>query len=204
MRGMKKMNSTEEFFMDDPWGAIDKPCYPEGRRLYLRDERFWVSIDDNHHHLFFVQAPSADVIEPLENVASVQVSIEPQKNGEQRLVCKLTSTDKELRDKFSTVAKDIAFHCSGYSGSQLFHKTQERIKSWANFLIPTRTGLSNSELIGLFGELYLLSEYLAPSLGAEESIRAWIGPEGKKQDFTLDNWSIEVKTTINIFDTFSP
>lgn len=191
------MNSMQEFFLDNPWGSIDQPCYPEGRRLYLHDERFWVSMDDERHHLFFVQDADAKAIKPLENLAGLEVTIEPQANGEHRLVCRLTSTEPELEEKFSTVAKDIAYHCSGYKGVQLFIKTQERIKSWANFLKPSRSGLSHSEFVGLIGELYVLTEYLTPVINAEDSVRAWIGPEGKKQDFTLDDWAIEVKTTIS-------
>jgi len=195
MKDLKKMNSTQKFFLDNPWGLIDQPCYPDGRRLYLHDERFWVSIDDGGHHLFFVQDVGGKSIKPLENLAGLDVAIEAQSNGEYRLVCRLTTTDVELEEKFSTVAKDIAYYCSDLKGSQLFLKAQERIKSWANFLKPDRSGLAHSELIGLLGELYLFVEYMTPVLGVEESVRAWIGPDGKKQDFTLDNWAIEVKTT---------
>lgn len=191
------MNSVEKFFQDNPWGAIDQPCYPEGRRLYLHDERFWVSMDENHHLLFFVQDVGGESVKPLENLAGLNIAIEPQANGEFRLVCRLTATESELEDKFATVAKDIAFHCSGYKGAQLFLKTQERIKSWANFLKPSRSGLSHSEFVGFFGELYALAEHLTPVLTAKESVRAWIGPEGKKQDFTLNDWAIEVKTTVS-------
>lgn len=191
------MSSTQEFFLDDPWDSIDQPCYPDGRRLYLHDERFWVSMDDERHHLFFVQDANTKAIKPLENLAGLEVTIQPQANGEHRLICRLTSTEPELEDKFATVAKDIAHHCSGYKGAQLFLKTQERIKSWANFLKPSHSGLSHSEFVGLFGELYVLTVHLAQALNAEESVRAWIGPEGKKQDFTLDDWAIEVKTTIS-------
>lgn len=191
------MNSTQEFFLDNPWGAIDQPCYPNGRRLYLHDERFWVSMDDGRHHLFFVQDVDAKAIKPLENLAGLEITIEPHANDEHRLVCRLTSTEPELEDKFAIVAKDIAYHCSGYKGAQLFLKTQDRIKSWANFLKPTRSGLSHSEFVGLLGELYVLAEYLTPVINAEEAVRAWIGPEDKKQDFTLNDWAIEVKTTIS-------
>lgn len=197
MKSTKKMSSTEDFFLDNPWETINQPCYPEGRRLYLRDERFWVSMDENRHLLFFVQDEGVESIKPLENLAGINVKIEHHPNGDQRLVCRLTSTDTELEEKFSTVAKDIAFHCSGYKGAQLFLKTQERIKSWANFLKPSRSGLSHSEFVGFFGELYILAHHISIALSPEESIRAWIGPEGKKQDFVLGEWALEVKTTIS-------
>ena len=197
MKSMKMMNSAKDFFLDNPWERIEQPSYPEGRRLYLNDERFWVSMDENRQLLFFVQDKGGDAIKPLENLAGLDVTIEKLANAEHRLVCRLTATEADLTDKFATVAKDIAFHCSGYKGAQLFLKTQERIKSWANFLKPSRKGLSHSEFVGLLGELYILAEHLMPVINAEESVRAWIGPEGKKQDFTLDDWAIEVKTTIS-------
>ena len=36
-----------------------------------------------------------------------------------------------------------------------------------------------------------------PTFSAEDSVRAWIGPDGKKQDFNLNDCAIEVKTTIS-------
>ena len=197
MKSLMMTNSTRSFFLDDPWEAIQQPCYPEGRRLYLNDERFWVSMDENRHRLFFVQDLGGEEIRPLENLVGLDVSINRQANGDHRLVCRLTGAEPDLTEKFSIVAKDIAFHCSGFKGSRLFQKTQERIKSWADFLKPSRSGLTHSEFVGLFGELYVLSELMMPAISPGASVRAWIGPEGKKQDFTLDNWAIEVKATMS-------
>jgi len=197
MKSMTMKNSTNEFFLDDPWRSITNPCYPDGRRLYLNDERFWVSMDENRQLLFFVQDKGGNNIKPLENLAGLNVSIENYAFSEYRLVCRLTSTDPELREKFATVAKDIAFHCSAYKDSQLFLRIQERIKSWANFLKPSRTGLLNSEFVGFFGELYVLSEHIMKALPVPDSVRAWIGPEGKKHDFTFNHSAIEVKTTLS-------
>lgn len=194
---MMKNNDSSEFFLDDPWAKINEPCYPDGRRLYLNDERFWVSMDENRQILFFVQDVGADKIKPLENLAGLYVSIERYGTGEHRLVCRLTSQEPELLEKFATVAKDIAFHCSSYTGIHLFLKTQERIKSWANFLKPSRAGLTHSEFVGFFGEMYVLSEYFMQAVSPGDSVRAWIGPEGKKQDFTFNNSAIEVKTTLS-------
>lgn len=189
--------STDEFFNEDPWGEIDSPCYPEGRRLYLNDARFWVSIDDDHRLLFFVQDEGADKIKPLENLSGLEVSTESYSGSQLRLVCRLTEPTSETAEKFAIVAKDVAFHCSRYSGVQLFIKTQERIRSWADFLKPSRGGLSDSEFVGLFGELFVLAEHILPHLRASDAIRAWIGPDDKKQDFTFNKAAIEVKTTFS-------
>lgn len=196
MKIMTMTNNAREFFRDDPWELIEKPCYPEGRRLYLNDERFWVSMDENGQILFFVQDTGAEMIKPLENLAGINVVIEKCGGGAYRLVCRLTSQEAGLKEKFAIVAKDIAYYCSAYKGSQLFLETQERIKSWANFLKPSRSGLSHSELVGFFGELYVFAEHILSVLPPSEAINAWIGPEGKKQDFTFNSSAIEVKTTL--------
>lgn len=198
MRMNTKMTSDiESFFLDNPWAVIEEPCYPEGRRLYLHDERFWVSIDENHRLLFFVQDRGGESVKPLQNIAGLDVSIESDGNGESRLVCTLTDLDPELSDKFATVAKDIAFHCSKFKGRRLFLNAQERIKSWANFLKPSRSGLTREEFIGFFGELYSISDQLFHAFSESDVINGWIGPDGKKQDFSLGNLAIEIKTSLS-------
>jgi len=191
------MSSYKSFFNDDPWENISSSCYPEGRRLYLEDERFWVSINDKNNILFFVHESGAGNIKALKNLASIDISVEEFTNDEYRLICVLTSNDPELKEKFSIVAKDVAHHCSRFNGAQLFIKVQERIRSWANFLKPQRTGLSYSEFVGLWGELYTVSEILMKYHSPIDAIRFWIGPEGKKQDITLNSIAIEVKTSVS-------
>ena len=191
------MNSYNAFFNDDPWESISGSCYPDGRRLYLEDERFWVSINDEKHILFFVHETGAGNIKVLKNLAGIDISVEEFANDEYRLICALTSDDPELKEKFSIVAKDVAHHCSRFNGIQLFIKVQERIKSWANFLKPQRAGLAYSEFVGLWGELYTVSEVLMKYHAPLDAVRFWIGPEGKKQDITLNSIAIEVKTSIS-------
>lgn len=55
--------------------------------------------------------------------------------------------------------------------------------------------LSEEQQVGLFGELYLIREYLLGAMGAEAAITAWTGPEAAPQDFQANRFAIEVKTT---------
>jgi hypothetical protein len=191
------MNSIESFFNDDPWGEILSPCYPEGRRLYIKDDRFWVAKDSLDRIMFFVHEPCHGEIKCLENLDGVEVKIEQYLNDECRLCCTLLSYDASMREKFAVVAKDIAYYCTAFNGAQLFLKVQDRIKSWANFLKPTREGLSQSEYVGLWGELYAVSELLMNAHAADDAVRFWIGPEGKKQDITLNTIAVDVKTSMS-------
>lgn len=190
-----KMNDYERFFKNDPWSEIAEPSYPEGRQLYMNDDRFWVSKNQNNQIQFFVHEREKIDIKSIENLAGVEISINAFNQKSSRLICTLTSHDSAEMSKFSIVAKDVAYHCSNYSGLQLFLKVQERIKSWANFLKPTRAGLSHSELVGFWGELYTVSEFLMKTHSPSDAVRFWVGPEGKKQDITLNSLAIEIKTS---------
>jgi len=190
-------NKYSQFFNDDPWVALNNLCYPEGRRLYLNDERFWVSADVDGRIMLFVHEVGDVNLKALENLASLNIHIDHSFVGATRLCCTLIDEDEDLQNKFSIVAKDIAYNCSKFSGNELLSKVQLRIKSWANFLKPARTGLSNSEYVGFWGELYVFSQYLLKLHSVKDAVRFWLGPEGKKQDITLNTSAIEIKTSMS-------
>lgn len=192
-----KSDKYSDFFNDDPWVALNSLCYPEGRRLYLNDERFWVSADLDKRIMLFVHELGDLNLKALENLDSLEISIDNSFAGATRLCCTLVEDDCDLKNKFSIVAKDIAYNCSKFSGNELLSNVQLRIKSWANFLKPSRTGLTNSEYVGFWGELYVFSQYLLKLHSARNAVRFWLGPEGKKQDITLNTVAIEIKTSMS-------
>jgi len=190
-------NSYETFFNDNPWEEIQGPSYPQGRQLYQNDQRFWVSIDSNGHQQFFIHVKELVETKSIDNYADIEVNVNKYNESSSRLICTLFSADKEIMQKFSIVAKDIAYYCSKYKDSEIFEYAQKRIESWANFLKPTRKGIGESEFVGLWGELYTISEILMLYHKPVDVIRFWIGPEGKKKDLTLNSIEIEIKTSMS-------
>jgi putative PD-(D/E)XK family protein DUF4420 len=61
-------------------------------------------------------------------------------------------------------------------------------------LLKHRNSLSVEQELGLFGELLLLSG-LIRTVGADEAIQGWRGPQGEEHDFGLRGNDIEVKAT---------
>lgn len=61
-------------------------------------------------------------------------------------------------------------------------------------LRPLAPDLSASEQIGLFGELWVFSNVLFPTLGTRIS-HLWSGPESERHDFVGQGVHVEVKTT---------
>ncbi|MCX4191015.1 PD-(D/E)XK motif protein [Methylophaga sp. OBS1] len=185
--------SLYDFFKDDPWADIEQGTYPKSaRRLYSEDDRFWVSVDEAGQKLFFIEEPVICEVDTDLKVSCLRVDM-VKMNSSTRLVC--TLVEDELKDKFSTVTKDIAHYCSSHQGLKLFQHAVERILSWGEFLKPSREGLRHSELVGFWGELYTLKKHISPHLQIDKAVSGWVGPLKKKQDFTLGETSIEVKTS---------
>ena len=70
-----------------------------------------------------------------------------------------------------------------------------RLRHWSEFFSKkSLTGLSTEEQQGLFSEVWIIREMLAP-YGARESVRAWSGPSGANQDFQWHDRALEIKST---------
>jgi hypothetical protein len=67
------------------------------------------------------------------------------------------------------------------------------ITRWRRFWAASADGLSAEARLGLFGELWLLTNWL-PGL-TEATVRNWRGPLGGRHDFVSETVSVEVKTT---------
>jgi hypothetical protein len=189
---MTMTNRFEDFFRDDPWEGIKAGAYPiSARRLYMEDDRFWVSVNDNGNPLFYVEENSSFEFEALNRLNCLRIQFAQLENGT-RLICELTEAD--MFDKFRTISKDVAAYSSPYQGKELFSQVVSRIYSWSDFLKPSREGVGFRKLLGFWGELLIFYNEFVSVRGFDDSLKAWVGPENKKQDFTFDNQSFELKT----------
>jgi len=71
---------------------------------------------------------------------------------------------------------------------------QEVLSKWKRFWSGIGAGaLSSEQLLGLFGELWFLSRWLAPTVGFAAAMDCWRGPLGARNDFERPLLGIEVK-----------
>ncbi len=71
-----------------------------------------------------------------------------------------------------------------------------RLSNWQQLLRRlSPRGLSPEARLGLWGELWVLREVLAPVIGIADAISAWRGPMGVDQDFQMGAVCMEVKTS---------
>lgn len=79
------------------------------------------------------------------------------------------------------------------SGQSLAVATQSSVQSFKD-VVARRRGLTPEREQGLIGELLVL-DHLMDSIGENEAMRAWLGPQAEEHDFVLDSFDAEVKTT---------
>ena len=73
---------------------------------------------------------------------------------------------------------------------------QNVLAKWRRFWSGVDQGLLPKEQqLGLFGEIWLLTRWLAPAIGAAKAVQLWRGPSGARNDFEMRGLGIEVKTT---------
>jgi hypothetical protein len=108
--------------------------------------------------------------------------------------------NRELR--ISVFNDSIYREFLGFCQSVANHATSKNLSPIAallltlkNFplLFDTKRVISNNIVIGLFGELWVLS-MLLDEIGPS-AVDSWTGPEKQAHDFRRDHWEIEVKTT---------
>ena len=186
------MNDADKVFREDPWEGIDDSN--ASRRLYEKDKRFWVSVDEDKRLVFFIRETGKYEIKNLPSLSSLEISVDLSQQEETRLIC--TLTDNDLRDKFAIIAKAIAYKNTNLVGNVFLDTCKNQIMSWGEFLKPSRKGLTHAEWIGYWGELYVLLFMVHPNFNFHDAVKFWIGPLMKKQDFALNNKALEIKTSM--------
>ena len=190
------MNKSWEIFKSDPWEGIEKGSYPSGRRLYLNDERYWVSRDSANQLVFYIHDVCRSTVPLVKVSSSIGISIEKYKNNEQRLIFTFSDSSEDSVEKYGLVIKSIAVESEKFNGVALFAKIQKELQEWTEFLKDNTKTLSQSELIGFWGELYVISHYIMEDHDPLDSIRYWAGPSGGKKDITLKIPELDILASI--------
>ena len=112
-------------------------------------------------------------------------------------------TDVQHQDIFDLLVRDLVEAAEQLEEERLgVARMLSRLSDWQQLLRRlSAQGMSAEKQRGLWGELWMIREVIAPVLGMEESVRTWTGPAGTDQDFQMGTVCIEVKTsTAHILD----
>jgi len=99
--------------------------------------------------------------------------------------------NKEL---FFTFCEDIFETTSSFPDNRNAYKTiLDRYYSWKKMFSTSKKLLSESEIMGLIGELLFLRDYLFEKYGRENALKSWSGQELTHKDFSYNDIWYEVK-----------
>jgi len=109
----------------------------------------------------------------------------------------LVLTEKAYEGVFGVLCEDTA------QAAVASRNVRDAIRTWINRLYVWQEfmarhgaqGLSEWAVLGVFGELLIMRDYLIPAVGIPPALQAWTGPLGEPNDFALPNGFLEVKTT---------
>jgi len=124
------------------------------------------------------------------------LTIEQGVRADGRWSLRIILSEPQLLPVFAALCRDIiAFTRIGVDETTLAAAVIGRIDRWRTLLERDGTGLDESVLRGLIGELFVLETELLPTLSPHVAVKTWTGPYGSPQDFLLPSGiRIEVKT----------
>lgn len=109
----------------------------------------------------------------------------------------LVLTDAQHRDIFDLLVRDLVEAAEQPEDEALgVTRLLARLSDWQQLLRRlSPQGLSDEAQLGIWGELWVLREVLAPVIGIGDAISSWRGPMGADQDFQMGAVCMEVKTS---------
>jgi hypothetical protein len=142
----------------------------------------------------------------------IPVSIDSASGDDEELTSTLSLKTLEQSDKNGELKKFITLQTSSEFDIALFgaicdeainriedaEEIRELLRSivsyWRTLLDSmVEKSFGKSKAIGLFGELVFLNILQAKC--GDKALNAWVGPEGSRYDFLLENSALEIKTT---------
>jgi hypothetical protein len=172
----------------DQWLNLDSSTvYPYGDPINKKNVYFLQSRNAQGQFLLVAELDSEIDIKVMPSIKGI--TIELIENS--ILILTLENADKiELFARFCDHLAEITI---GLKEEALVYKTISIIKEYSYVFSSSRSGMEKIVQIGMIGELHAIQEHILDCIGPELSIRAWIGPEGSKQDIVADDFCVEVK-----------
>ena len=124
----------------------------------------------------------------LFELGGMRLSAVPDESG---TFLTLSLEDSSRRDLFSTICADVVAAAAVAGREDALSHFLARLDAWRQFLRDRRDGLSQSETVGLIGELLILERLLACN---SQLLGCWQAPIDGLHDFRNGGHALEVKT----------
>lgn len=183
------MNSVEEL-----WSKIASEETPAGA-FRLFDEShpldLFVGIDPEGRRVLMLVVDQAPHDLPAAGV--IEVSLNQRNDGKVSLLFRLARP--EFHELFGRLCQDLVETSRTSDKQNGTDRLLLRLSRWRKLLEPGPSqGLTDSQLRGLFGELWFLKTVAMKQFDHLTAVHGWNGPLGASQDFQLGDALVEIKT----------
>ena len=181
---MMKNNDIYKTFLED---------FPSRHFIRFGDNRhlsLYVGRDDDARYSFDFRGK----YRPVKISSSDVIAVEQYKDGD-LFTLRFSLENNDLLEYFCTFCQDLIDSVRVISDDESAYQTlRSRFFSWRQLFRPDKGNLTESEIMGLIGELLFLRDDMIPKIGPEAALESWMGPERTHKDFSYQQTWYEVKS----------
>lgn len=196
---------SEHQQLESAWRSLRSDGTSEGwRTIAIGKGRFRAGIrfPENEEVLlagFSIRPPGQSDLPQARGFSVMRVGDEAA--GESQVWIGIARTPAASMEMFTIMAADLLEADAAVvdeSELRAYYSFVSRIRSWQRFMEkPRDRRLSDTEEIGLFGELKVVQRLIRLGRPASEVLKLWKGPTNGLRDFSLGTVDLEVKSTIS-------
>lgn len=135
-------------------------------------------------------------------ISSSDVIVVTQLKSRDCYTLRFSLDNKDLLEYFCTFCEDLFESTKGINkDAEAYNQLSNRYFSWKKLFKSHAGSMSDSEIIGLLGELLFMDERMIPEWGVQIALESWTGPEKVHKDFSTENVWYEIKTINSGKDT---
>lgn len=158
--------------------------FGENRHLSL-----YIGRDDDARYSFDFKGK----FKPFKISSSDVIAVEQYHNND-IFTLRFSLENSELLEHFCTFCQDLLDSVRIISDDDAAYKTlRSRYYSWKQLFRPNSSQMTESEVMGLIGELLFLKNYMIPQMGVDIALESWMGPEKTHKDFSYQQDWFEIK-----------
>ena len=108
------------------------------------------------------------------------IFVEQYKDGDM-LTLRFSLENNNLLEYFCTFCQDLLDSVSVVNDDETaYHTLRSRYYSWRQLFRPDNVHMTETEMMGLIGELLFLRDDMIPDRGIDIALDSWMGPETSK------------------------
>lgn len=128
-------------------------------------------------------------------ISSSDVILVAQFKGKDSYTLRFSLDNKDLLEYFCTFCEDLFESTKNIiEDGAAYKQLSERYFSWKKLFRPHAGSMSDTEIVGLLGELLFMDERMIPEWGVPVALNSWTGPEKTHKDFSTEDVWYEIKT----------